>query len=227
MCFTPEISASTFSIGVATRLSTCSAEAPGNGTMTFAIVTLICGSSSRGVTSTANRPSNSAVMPSSGVSSLSRNRRAMRPLMPSRSVVMRLGRLARLQPRGHRVERDALPVCEPGADLDLLAPGVPEAHLPQRHAAVGRDDVHAAHLAALDDCGTRHEHALALAHDQPDLHEHAGREALHALREVDACAEGVRFGLRGREDPDAGRLDAAPVGVDGGLARRAHLVDDA
>ncbi len=44
----------------------------GTGTMTFAIVTLICGSSSRGVTSTAKTPSSSAVSPSSGVSWLSR-----------------------------------------------------------------------------------------------------------------------------------------------------------
>ena len=106
MCFTPEISASTFSIGVATRFSTCCALAPGNGTMTLAIVTLICGSSSRGVTSTANKPSSSAVSPSSGVSSLSRNSRASRPLKPSFSVMpQRL--LAYTRGRGQRIERDA------------------------------------------------------------------------------------------------------------------------
>jgi hypothetical protein len=44
------------------------AEAPGKGTSTSAMVTLICGSSSRGVTSTANRPCRNATSASSGVS---------------------------------------------------------------------------------------------------------------------------------------------------------------
>ena len=45
-------------------------QAPGNGTKTLANVTSICGSSSRGVTSTAKTPSNRAATASSGVSSL-------------------------------------------------------------------------------------------------------------------------------------------------------------
>ena len=53
----PDMRASTCSAGRATSASTSLAEAPGNGMNTFAMVTLICGSSSRGVTSTAKAPS--------------------------------------------------------------------------------------------------------------------------------------------------------------------------
>jgi hypothetical protein len=55
----PAICDSTCSAGVATSDSTSRAEAPGNGMNTLAMVTLICGSSSRGVTMIANRPSSS------------------------------------------------------------------------------------------------------------------------------------------------------------------------
>jgi hypothetical protein len=57
--------------------------APGNGISTLAIVTLICGSSSRGVTSTANSPSSSATRASSGVSAWPGRRAARRPETPS------------------------------------------------------------------------------------------------------------------------------------------------
>ena len=67
-CSTPVICASTCSAGVLTRVSTSRADAPGNGTKTFAIVTLICGSSSRGVTATANTPRSAATSAMSGVS---------------------------------------------------------------------------------------------------------------------------------------------------------------
>ncbi len=53
---------------MATSDSTSCDEAPGNGTNTLAIVTLICGSSSRGVTITANSPSSNATSAISGVS---------------------------------------------------------------------------------------------------------------------------------------------------------------
>ena len=53
--------------------------APGNGISTLAMVTLICGSSSRGVTSTANRPSSRATSASSGVMALDWKAAAMRP----------------------------------------------------------------------------------------------------------------------------------------------------
>ena len=48
----------------------------------LAIVTLICGSSSRGVTVAAKIPSSNATSAISGVSRDSRKRRAMRPEMP-------------------------------------------------------------------------------------------------------------------------------------------------
>ena len=56
----PVICDSTCSAGTVTMLCTSSLDAPGNGMITFAIVTLICGSSSFGVTSTANSPSSNA-----------------------------------------------------------------------------------------------------------------------------------------------------------------------
>src|SRR5574340_1210385 len=58
------------------------ADAPGYGISTFAMVTLICGSSSRGVTSTANDPSSTATSASSGVICECRKYLAIRPEMP-------------------------------------------------------------------------------------------------------------------------------------------------
>ena len=66
-CSTLTIRLMTCSAGAATICSTSLVEAPGNGISTLAIVTLICGSSSRGVTSTAKTPSSSAMSASSGV----------------------------------------------------------------------------------------------------------------------------------------------------------------
>ncbi len=66
-CSTPSICESTCSAGVAISCSTSATDAPGKGTMTLAMVTSICGSSSRGVTNTANSPSSSASSASSGV----------------------------------------------------------------------------------------------------------------------------------------------------------------
>ena len=81
-CSTPAICASTCSPGVATMCSTSRTEAPGNGTITLAIVTLIWGSSSRGVTSTAKMPSSSATSASKGVIWAFWNRAAIRPEIP-------------------------------------------------------------------------------------------------------------------------------------------------
>ena len=78
----PAIWLSTCSAGRATMFCTFSLLAPGKGISTFAIVTLICGSSSRGVTSTANRPSNRATSASSGVRALDWKAAAMRPDSP-------------------------------------------------------------------------------------------------------------------------------------------------
>ena len=66
-CSTPAICASTCSAGPATICSTSRTAAPGKGISTLAIVTLIWGSSSRGVTPTAKNPSSSATRASSGV----------------------------------------------------------------------------------------------------------------------------------------------------------------
>jgi len=66
-CSTSAICESTCSAGPATICSTFFADAPAKGISTLAMVTLICGSSSRGVTSTAKRPSSSATRASSGV----------------------------------------------------------------------------------------------------------------------------------------------------------------
>ena len=85
-CSMPAICDSTCSAGVATICSTSRADAPGNGISTLAIVTLICGSSSRGVTSTANTPSSSATSASSGVICADWNKPAMRPEMPGRGA---------------------------------------------------------------------------------------------------------------------------------------------
>src|SRR5690349_679506 len=59
-------------------------ESRGNDSQTSAIGTMICGSSSRGVTSTANRPSNNAPRMNSGVSLLVRKSAAIRPDSPGR-----------------------------------------------------------------------------------------------------------------------------------------------
>ena len=58
------------------------AEAPGKGMNTLAMVTLICGSSSRGVTRMANRPKSAAISAISGVSWDVRKKRAIRPESP-------------------------------------------------------------------------------------------------------------------------------------------------
>ena len=82
-CSMPEICASTCSAGPATICSTLRTEAPGKGISTLAIVTLICGSSSRGVTRTAKAPSSKASSASSGVMLERWKYAAMRPETPS------------------------------------------------------------------------------------------------------------------------------------------------
>ena len=82
-CLTPLISDRACSAGTLTRLSTSLAEAPGNAIKTLAKVTSICGSSSRGVTSTANTPSNKASKANKNVISVCKKARAMRPEIPN------------------------------------------------------------------------------------------------------------------------------------------------
>ena len=79
---TPGISQSSFSIGRVARSSTSFALKPGIATITSTIGTLICGSSSRGSMMTANKPSSTEVMTTSGVSFESMNAWATRPAGP-------------------------------------------------------------------------------------------------------------------------------------------------
>src|SRR5512147_692133 len=158
-CSTPAISARTCSAGRVTSASTSRAEAPGNGTKTFAIVTLICGSSSRGVTATANRPSSKASSAASGVSCECWKIRAIRPEMPMAGSASS-GRAGRAEHAGlDRLERDALAGPQAGEHLDgtLVAGGAEAdlAHLrPCLRGALVLEHVDARHFAAL-------EHGLA------------------------------------------------------------------
>src|SRR3970282_2484564 len=127
-CLTPSISSSFCSSGVLTSCSTSRALAPTNGTDTFAVVTAICGSSSRGVISTATSPSSRPMIARTGVSGLDWNAAARRPDKPSRATGAAslmsgpCGGLAlrgqRLQ-RGDRVGGDLVAGLEPGYHLDL------------------------------------------------------------------------------------------------------------
>ena len=72
----------TCSAGVATRFSTSLADAPGKGTKTLAMVTSICGSSSRGVISVAKMPINKATKASRGVICDAWKALAVRPEIP-------------------------------------------------------------------------------------------------------------------------------------------------
>ena len=87
VCSMPAICASTCSAGRATMFCTSALLAPGKAISTLAMVTLICGSSSRGVTSTAKTPSSSATSASSGVSAFDWKARARRPETPRTGVV--------------------------------------------------------------------------------------------------------------------------------------------
>src|SRR5262252_10274382 len=79
----PLICETTCSAGTVIRWCTSSVEAAGNGMNTFAIVTLICGSSSFGMTNPANTPRSSPKTASNGVRRDVRNVRAIRPDTPS------------------------------------------------------------------------------------------------------------------------------------------------
>src|SRR5262245_25012665 len=79
----PLICETTCSAGTVISWCTSSVEAAGNGMNTFAIVTLICGSSSFGMTNPANTPRSSPKPARSGVRRDVRNVRAIRPDTPS------------------------------------------------------------------------------------------------------------------------------------------------
>src|SRR5690606_31599387 len=123
------ICASTCSAGIAASASTSFAAAPGNGTKTFAMVTLIWGSSSRGVTATANSPSRNATSACSGVSCACWEKRAMRPEMPMAGSA--------LHPGLDGIEGNALAGLEAREHLDrVLVAGRAEAHLAKPWPAV-------------------------------------------------------------------------------------------
>ena len=105
-CSMPAICDSTCSAGAATICSTSRAEAPGNGISTLAIVTLICGSSSRGVTSTAKTPSSSATSASSGV--ICAVWKIGRDAAGDAERFAHVRAASALTRRGLRIERDAL-----------------------------------------------------------------------------------------------------------------------
>src|SRR5208282_507047 len=79
---TPGTSLSRRSMGMVTRCSTSSADAPGMLTNTSSIGTTICGSSSRGVCQMLKSPSNNAAIITSGVSGESINACAIFPASP-------------------------------------------------------------------------------------------------------------------------------------------------
>ena len=98
---TPGISRSFFSMGTLTRSSTSLTLAPGISTKTSAKGTTICGSSSRGVASTAKNPRSSEAKMTSWVSLESMKACATRPANPSRSVTT-APRCGRHRSRGRR-----------------------------------------------------------------------------------------------------------------------------
>src|SRR5690554_5673999 len=230
VCSTPSISASTCSIGTATTFSTSTALAPGNGTNTFANVTSICGSSSRGVISTAKSPSSSPAIARSGVIFESWKRRATRPEKPSRPAGRPAPRapfalvivmsppprslafreavpLLDVDPGGDRIERDELALIEPREHLDVFPVRPAEAHLPQRRAPLVHH-VDRGQLASPHHGLRRHEQAPAFADDEADLHEHAGKEAHAVLGQVHPHAESVRGRIRDRIERHALGRDA-------------------
>src|SRR4029078_8282225 len=186
-CSTPAIWASTCSAGVEISVSTSFAEAPGNGMNTFAIVTLICGSSSRGVPATAKSPASRATSAMSGVRRASWKNRAMRPERP-----MALGR-RRAQASAHRLERDALARLEAGKHFDdFLVAGRPEPHLAQLRQGRAGPHAHRGHLAAPHDRLARNEQARLLADHEMCAREHARIDAAHVVRQLDPDAGSVR-----------------------------------
>ena len=149
MCSTPEISASTCSIGEATRLSTCSAEAPGKPMKTLAKVTSICGSSSRGVTSTANTAQQYCRERQQWRELAGQERSRDAPaqtelgsLMSVRSRATFGGASAELSSiAASGSSRDAITCHQPRQDLDALAEAIAEPHLAHRDAPVRIDHI--------------------------------------------------------------------------------------
>src|SRR5210317_1973644 len=172
-CLTPSISASTCSIGRATRFSTSFVLAPGKPTNTLAKVTSICGSSSRGVTITAKIPSSIAASASNGVRALSWKRAARPPEIPSLSFIVRHRLRLHVYTGTYRIQRDALSRRKTGEDLRAVAKGVSGTNLAQAHLTIRGNDVDPRYFASPQQCPGRHEQALGVADNESDLHEHA------------------------------------------------------
>src|SRR3972149_4373747 len=219
---------STCSAGVVTSDSTSLADAPGNGISTLAMVTLICGSSSRGVTSTANTPSSSAISAISGVICECRNSWLMRPEMPmgfrgswvvgrGSWVVGRgswvVGRgsnheqrttllAAALQRRqcGDRVERDFFSRRDAGEHFHLVACRFTEAQLAKADLARLAHHIGAGHFAAPRHRGRRDEELLHPADGEISAREHARIQAYYSGRQVQPHLGRVRLRVGGGQD---------------------------
>src|SRR5512138_3395529 len=157
-CSTPVIWLSACSAGVVTICSTSRTDAPANGTNTLAIVTLICGSSSRGVTSRATTPSSRMTSASSGVICALWKYATMRPDGPRRSLSTVVSAHPR---RSLRIERDAFARGHAAEDLDLAAGVAAGPHLAQQGPAVGADHVHDRELGAA--------HQRLRGHEEPHV----------------------------------------------------------
>src|SRR6516164_6897054 len=139
---------------VVTSASTSAGVAPGKGTKTSTIGTMICGSSSRGVVSTETRPSTTAATTPSGVSGELMAFAASRPAMPGRgSVTGDLDPLA--VSHVPRQVDDSLARGEAGQHRELISLGLTEPKPAQGGPAVGEDE-HPAQVAPLDHRGARH-----------------------------------------------------------------------
>src|ERR1017187_6178626 len=230
MCSMPVMRESTCSAGVVTSDSTSFADAPGNGISTFAMVTLICGSSSRGVTSTANTPSSSASSAISGVICECRKILLMRPEMPMvnswfavRDSLLgmmpgaRLGRIAIGRPRcsrlallaaalqggqcSDRVERDLVPRRGAGEHLPSLRPcRFSQAQLAKADLAVTPRLIGAGHFAAHCYRRRRNKQLLHPADGEIGSREHARIQTLYAGRQVQPHLGRVGPGIRSGQD---------------------------
>src|SRR5690606_19116956 len=206
---TPASSLITCSAGVATRLSTSATLAPGKGTNTLAKVTSICGSSSLGVISTANRPSSKPVSAISGVSSEAWNCAAMRPAIPKRLLSIGLLPGGQLLQYDAGIAGDDLAGDEAGQYLDLVAEDASGAHLGQaRRVAV--EAVYGGQFLALQHGAGRHGEHLAAAGDQLDARKHARVDAVDAGIQFGADTEAVAagFGVGKHGDVIAGQARA-------------------
>src|SRR3954469_13440909 len=176
------------SSGVVSWPSTSPGLAPGNGTITSTIGTTICGSSSRGVSATAPRPSRIDAITIKGVSLLERNARARRPAGPS-------GAWCRSPDIGHLDRRAVddpawifdhqLTRAQAGADRDAVVLGLAQREPAQLGAALAGDE-YAGEIAALDQRGAWHPERLAAAGRQDEARESPAAQARRGAEDASA-----------------------------------------